>query len=88
MCSTDTTLTYIHKGGLFCVFHPSSFDCCFVVQELPCSFLSVCHFSTAGACTAKELIHNSDGSLLSLVLLDLLLFFLSPQKAAPCIRST
>lgn len=49
-------------------FDHSAFDCCCVAYELSYSFLSVCHFSTTGACSTKELIRSSDGSLLSLTL--------------------
>lgn len=79
VCSIDTALTYVDKDIFSVCFSHSSFDCCYVVHELPYSFLSVCRFSTTGACAAKELVravmvHCSHWLF---ALLDLLLFFLS-----------
>lgn len=88
VCSIDTALTYVDKDVFSVCFSHSSFDCCCVVHELPYSFLSVCRFSTTGACAAKELVavmvHCSHWLL---ALPDLLLFCLFTQKAAPCIKS-
>lgn len=81
---------YIYINSLFCVFHPS-----FIWFTLCCARATLffpgclCHFSTTGACTENEpiavMVHRSCWLF---ALLDLLLFLLSTQKAAPCIKYT
>lgn len=65
MCFINITLICVDKGDLFCVFQPF-FIWLFLCCTWPPLFFSECHFSTTGACAAKELVHSSDGSLLSL----------------------